>query len=308
MKTSVKQYLDNIAKASTTTSLGGQLEPDDARKFLHTTLDQSGFLGTVTRQEVIASEANIEVMDIAGRSIRKTTENVEFSTDTNPTIKQRKLTKVGVKLAYTVTDEFLRGNIEKDDINAVLQDKFTITMGNDLNDLAVNGDEGSGDPFLSINDGWFDIAIADGSTNKVDATGMGSDWLNQILPAMYLALPNKWRKNKNELVFLVSGDNEHAYAEQLGSRETETGDQVIRTSGKLMYNGIPIESHPFVGDTVAMLTLRKNLHVGFGVEMSRESIRKPEIGQGATRWFINSEIDFNYGISEALVVTQNVGS
>ena len=72
---SVREYLATMHKASTLTTTGGQLNADDARAFLHTTLDQTGFLARVTRQEVIAATARIEVMSIAARILLKSTED-----------------------------------------------------------------------------------------------------------------------------------------------------------------------------------------------------------------------------------------
>lgn len=301
----VREYLANINKA-TQTSTGGQLQTDDARKFIHTTIDQTGFLSQVTRQEVIAADASIDIMSIAARVLREATENTSFTTQTDPTIVRRTLTKKTVKLFNRVTDEFLHQNIEKESIDQVLQDKFAVAFANDIEDLSVNGDDSDGDAFIGITEGWFAFALADGSVNDVDATAMADDWLNQILPAMLAALPNKYRGNRAALVFLLSPDNADAYAEQLGSRETAAGDATIRGTQKDMYRAVEVFGHPYVPDTSAMLTLRANLHFGFGTLVTRESERQPAIGLGATDWYINAEVCFNYAVSDAVVLASNV--
>lgn len=303
---SVREYLTKLNKASIQTSTGGQLEPDESRKFIHTTIDQTGFLSTVTRQEVIAATANIEVMGIAARVLRAATENVAFTTSTAPTISQRTLTKTTVKLFYRVTDEFLHQNIERESISEVLNEKFATAFGNDLEDLSVNGDDGSGDSFININNGWLDIMLADGSVNDVDATAMADDFLNLIFPAMLNALPNKYAGNKGALVYLVGTDSENEYAEQLGSRETGLGDSMVLQATQMKYRGIPVFGHPYMPDTSAVLTLRENLVFGFGTLMTRESERQPSIGLGATDWYLNAEIDYNYAVSDACVLASNV--
>ncbi len=303
---SVREYLANMSKASITTSIGGQLEPDEARKFIHTTIDQTAFLSTISRQEIMAATANIEVLGIAARILRAGTENTTFSTSTAPTITQRTMTKTLGKIFYRVTDEFLNENIEKENISEVLNDKFAIAAGNDLEDLSVIGDDDSGDAFIQINDGWLDIMAADGSVNDVDATAMGDDFLNQIFPAAVNAMPNKYKGNRSELVMVVSTTNHDEYMEQRGSRETAQGDSAISTAETLPYRGIPVVGHPYMPDTSGFLTLRRNLFFGFGTLMTRESERQPSIGLGATDWYINMEFDFEYAVSDAVVLISNI--
>ena len=303
---SVREYLATMHKASTLTTTGGQLNADDARAFLHTTLDQTGFLARVTRQEVIAATARIEVMSIAARILLKSTEDNAFTTTTAPTIAQRTLTKQSVKLMSRITDEFLHQNIEKESIDAVLQAKFATAFANDIADLSVNGDTDSGTTFLAITNGWLDLALADASVHDVDATAMADDFLNQIFPAALAALPNKWRGDPGRLVILVSPNSALQYAEQLASRETAFGDSAVLQASKHPYMGIEVHGHPFMPDTSALLTMVDNLVVGYGIFMTREQLRQPAIGIGATDHFINAEICFQYGISDAVVLVSNV--
>lgn len=301
----VREYLTAIHKTSVVTGIGGQLPPDQARAFIHTTLDQAGFLKRWTRQEVIAATATIDIMSIAARSLRLATEDNAFATTTSPTVARKTLTKTTTKLMVRITDEFLHQNIEKENIDEVLLEKFAIAFANDLNDLSINGDSTTGN-FLVINSGLITLMLADASVHDVDATAMADDFLNQIFPAMLAAMPNKYKANKPALAFLVSPDMEDAYAEQLISRETALGDAQLLAASALKYRGIEVVGHPFMPDTSAILTMVNNLVFGYGVLMTRESQRQPQIGLGATDWFVNAEVDFEYAISDAVVLASNV--
>jgi len=301
----VREYLTNIHKTSVLTSIGGQLPADAARAFIHTTLDQAGFLSRWTRQEVVAATATIDVMSIAARALRAASEDTTFTTTTAPTIARKTMTKTTVKLKSRVTDEFLHQNIEKESIEEVLNEKFATAFANDLNDLSINGDSATGS-FLVINSGLLTLMLADASVNDVDATAMSDDFLNQIFPAMLAAMPNKYKANKPSLAFLVSPDNEDNYAEQRISRETALGDKALEGEGSMKYRGIEVVGHPFMTDTSAILCRVPNLVFGYGTLMTRESKRMPDIGLGATDWYINAEVDFEYAISDEVVLASNV--
>lgn len=301
----VREYLIAIHKTSVVTGIGGQLPPDQARAFIHTTLDQAGFLSRWTRQEVIAATATIDIMSIAARSLRVATEDNAFVTTTSPTVARKTLTKTTAKLMVRITDEFLHQNIEEESIDEVLLEKFAIVFANDLNDLSINADGTTGD-FLDINTGLITLMEADASVHDVDATAMGEDFLNQIFPSMLAAMPNKYKANKPALALLVSPDNEDNYAEQLISRETAVGDAALLAASAMKYRSIEVIGHPYMPDTSAILTMVNNLVFGYGLLMTRESQRQPQIGLGATDWFINAEFDFEYAISDAVVLASNV--
>lgn len=306
MKMTVREYLAEIKKASTTVSIGGQLTAEDAQKFIHTTLDQQGFLNRVSRQLVTAATANVDVMSIAARIIRAATEDTEFTTTTAPSVVRRVITKTSVKIKVRITDEFLMQNIEGRDIDAVLQSKFTLAFGNDLEDLAINGNDDGVAGFIDINDGWVQLMVDDGSVNDVDATDMADDFANQIFPAMLAAMPNKYKANKAGLAIVVSPDMAEKYADQVASRETAGGDTAMTTATNPRFRGIEVIAHPYMGNTYAFMTRLENLVFGYGLLVSRESKRMPEIGLGATDHYINAEVDYQYGISDAIVLASNV--
>lgn len=181
-----------------------------------------------------------------------------------------------------------------------------MAFGNDIEDLSINGNDGGVAGFIDINDGFIQLMIDDGSVNDVDATDMGDDFANQVFPTMLAAMPNKWKADKSALVYVVSPDNQAKYADQVASRETAGGDRALTSDTSPAFRGIEVFSHPYMGDTYAFLTKLENLVFGYGLLVSRESERKPDIGLGATDWYWNAEIDYQYGISDAIVLASSI--
>lgn len=304
---SVREYLDmsEVQKAAIQVSTGGQLSEEDAREFILSTIAQDAFMSRVSTQEQTASVTNIQTLKVAARVIRLATEVTEFTSTTAPTISSRTLTPIEVILAYDVGDQFLRRNIMGADVNEVLQNEFMTAFSNDLHDMAINGDEdNTGDPFLKVNDGWIDIADADGSTNEVSAAAMSDDLLGQIFPAMLAALPNKYRANRAKLAFVVSTDLEQTYREQLGSRETVGGDAALQQFNAVKYAGIEVIGNPYFPETYALLTPLDLLYVGFSLDVTVESQRQAR--KRITEWTITAEYDYNYADSDAIVLATSV--
>ena len=303
---SVREYLQmsEMQKAAITTSTGGQLSTEDAREFMLSTIRQDAFLSRVSNQEQTAGTSNIQTLKVAARVMRLAVEATAFTATTTPTISSRSLTTKEVILAYDLSDQFLRRNIQGEDVNEVLLTEFTTAFANDLHDLAVNGDEDSGDAFVQINDGWIDIADADNSTNEVSAAAMADDLLGQIFPAMLALMPNKYLANRAKLGFVVSADLEQTYREQLGSRETMGGDAALQQFNSVKFSGIEVIANPFFPETFALLTPLDNLFVGFTLNVSIESQRQAR--KRITEWTITAEQDYNYADSDAIVLATSV--
>ncbi len=293
---------DLLEKAAILTSTGGQLTPEQAKKFISTVVDQSDMLKRISVQPMTANTFHIDVVEIASRQMRKATEGTDPGFTASVTIPRRSLSVVEVILPYDVSINFLEENIEREAAERTLNEKFAIAFGNDLLDLAINGDEASTDAFLQINDGWLKIAAGDAKVNSVTNTGT-SDWLGTQFPAMLKALPAKYRRNPAELVFLVSPDVEEDYRKQLSNRATGLGDAYVTEARRAQYHGIDVYPAPFMPDNKQLLTSWKNLFVGIGRQMRVDRFLNAR--KRVIEYTITAKVDFNYAVSD-LVVLGNV--
>ncbi len=289
----VKDFLEAIQKGAITTSTGGQLSAEQAKQFINTVVDENPFFGAQGSKdgeiEVIpmtASQRQIDVIELASRIMRPGVEGTAPSTTVAPTIKRRTLTAKEVLLPYDVTFSFLEENIEGEDVDALLQVMFATQFGNDLLDLAINGDDGLAETitdtapadgfddttglsqndhtFLRQNNGWVDLIVADSDTHVASLTSSSRDFKGVIFPALMDAIPQKWLADKSKLSFYVSPKMERTYRAQVAGRETALGDQLLISGRKVQFDGIDVVAVTNWPDLNPTLTLKKNLKVGVG--------------------------------------------
>lgn len=297
----VKELLAAIQKGTISTSTGGQLTAEDADHFIVTTIDQSALLQKFSVRKMKSSTANMDTVGLAARVMRKATEG-ETATGVAATIARRTLTTVEVILPYDVTDSFLEENIEGENAYQTLNTLFATSFGNDLLDLSMNGDEDSADDFLLINDGYIDIVEADAAVHDFDTNG-STDFKGTVFPGMLALLPNKWKINRKDLAFFVSPADYEDYLDEIATRGTAAGDAALTEGRRFPYKGIPIEEHPFIPDGTHILTNPKNLWIAFGRDMTYEMQRQGR--KRLTEYTITAKIDFNYAVSDALVLAED---
>jgi hypothetical protein len=232
--------------------------------------------------------------------MRAAVEDTAPGSTANATFPRRKLNNVEVILPYDISLNFLEENVEQGAAEAKLNTAFATQFGNDILDLAMQGNEGSADPFESINDGWLALALADVLANKADITGLTDP--KAILKALIIAHPTKYRRNPAELVFLVSPEMELEYRGSLGERATAMGDAYLAESRRSYYQGIEVYPMPFMTGAIGnpILTTWKNLVIGFGRQMRQDRLAVPR--RRVMEYTITAKFDVNYAVSELITV------
>jgi len=296
----VKEYLDNLTKGAINVAAGGQLQPQDADKFISEVRDQNDFFGSVAEVvTVTGSKKNIDTIGLDSRVARKATEGVAPSATVGANFSRRVLTPIEMILPYDVTYDFLEENIEGSSADALLQGVFAKQFSNDMLDLGCNGDEADADAFVSINDGWITTMKGDANTNALAVTaGQETNYKGEIFPGLIKTLPSKFRSNPADLVLLVSPDVEIDYRESLAARATALGDQMLQERRAARYTGIDVVAVPFWPDTFFALTPKKNLKVGISRAMAFETQRQPR--NRVVEYTISAKADFEYAISSAI--------
>ena len=289
-----------LAKAAITTASGGQLSPEDADKFIDTVVEENDFFDKHAEiVKMTASTKNIDIIGIASRVLRKATEGVAPTETVGVNIERRSLETVEVILPYDVSYSFLEENIEGKDVDDLLNKMFAKQFGNDLLDLGCNGDSSSADDFLKIDDGWIEIIKNDANVHEfVGNAGNKTDYKGHVFPGLISSLPNKWKRNLNALAIYVSPTVEEAYRSELADRATALGDQMLTEKRIARYKGIDVVPVAYFPDDFFLLTIRQNLKVGVGRQISYE--RQPQPRKRIIEYTITAKIDFNYAISDAI--------
>ncbi len=290
-----------LEKAAILTSSGGQLTPQQAEKFINTVIAQNDFLQKIKVQPMSASIYYIDAIEIAARQMRKATEGQAPGDTASVSFPRRTLETTEVILPYDIGLSFLEENISKKQAEEELNQRFGTAFGNDLLDLACNGDSSSDDSFLNIDDGWVTLALNDSGTNKVNINGVTDP--KAIFKSMLQAMPAKWKRNKAQMVFMVDPDMEEEYRSTLGERATAMGDAYLTENRRAYYQGIVVEPVPYIANRNPVLTVYPNLWMGIGRNMRQD--RQLQARKRIIEYTITAKVDFNYAISELIVVAHD---
>jgi hypothetical protein len=154
------------------------------------------------------------------------------------------------------------------------------------------------------NNGWLKIAHDDSAVHQVVLPASITSWKTEFKRVLQ-QMPNKWKGNTTELVFLVSPDIETAYRDELSERTTALGDAYLTTSRNAQYQGIDVKPIPFwpgSNKPSIMLTKPKNLAIGIG--RSIRTGRQVQERKRVIEYTITAKVDFNYAISDMIVLAE----
>jgi hypothetical protein len=289
-----------IAKAISTSTLasgGGLLGPEDAVAFITSLVDQSKILTMVQSQKVVKSPKNIDILHTASRQLRKHQEGIDPGFRAKIQTGRNQISTVKCMLPVEITEDTFEENIEKDGFETTVMNLFTLLYGNDLADLAINGDANSADAFLSINDGW--IALAKSRCNNVD-NDSSVDYIDNFT-AMIKDMPNRFKADKTKLFFLVSSNDEIGYRAQIAARQTSMGDAYLDRDMRARFQGILVEPIEYLDDGIHLLTNPKNLV--FGIEYGIKVARDTDIFADTRQFAITTKNDFEMELDDAVVIS-----
>jgi hypothetical protein len=282
----------------------GRLNPEQADRFIDYIIEQTVlFKDGIRVRRMNADRADLDKLQVGTRIIRKAAEGVEPGTIVGVTTAKRQLVVTEIILPADVTFTFFEDNIERDNFEDHLMQGFGTQLGNDLEDLAINGDVLSGDAFIQIEDGWVALMKAGTFATAYDTNG-STDFRNVVFEGMLEALPAKFKGNKGALRFYVSTNDEEKYRFQLGQRQTAGGDQILMGDGRVTYSGVPVVGAPYMPDGTHFLTMPDNLVFGVRRDISLGIFRHERKRVYEYTWTLR--VDFQVVEGTAAVIGYNV--
>ncbi len=214
-----------LEKVISTTSVGagagGLLNPDQANRFIDYMWDATTLAneGRVIRMR--SNTVDLDKVSVGQRITRLATEAVDDGVNTEATFTKVSLTTKKLRLDWELSAESLEDNIE----GAALEDHIARLMatqfGNDVEDLAINGDSTSADPLLKAFDGFRSLVLNQASSaHVIDAAGafLGGTGVNdgkQILNKAIKAMPRKYMQRRNDLRFYTGVNLQQDYINSL---------------------------------------------------------------------------------------------
>jgi len=190
-----------------TGAAGGILNPEQARRFIDYVWDATVLAKDGRRVTMRANTMEIEKVNVGERVIRAAAQGSPNYTNTGATFTKVELTTKKIRLDWEVSTESLEDNIEGGALEDRLVRLMTNAFGNDIEDLAINGDGATGD-FLSIMSGFVKQTrgTVGNAAHEYAATVADNNYTTSVMQGLLLAMPRKYRALKSNLKFYAGTD------------------------------------------------------------------------------------------------------
>lgn len=184
---------------------GGILNPEQANRFIDYVWDATVLANDGRKVTMRANTMEIEKVNVGERVIRAAAQAEGKYTNAGATFTKVELTTKKIRLDWEVSTESLEDNIEGGALEDHLVRLMTNAFGNDIEDLAINGDGGV-DPFLGIMNGFVNQVTTGSDAHEAVVTVTGNEWTPEVMQQIIYALPRKYRAVKSGLKFYAGTD------------------------------------------------------------------------------------------------------
>jgi HK97 family phage major capsid protein len=210
------------------------------------------------------------------------------------------------KAEVRLSDEVLEDSIERGELRQTIMEMMAEAISRDMEEVLINGDTVSADPFLAVMDGILKQA----TSNVVDAAG--GPISKALLQSMLKTLPSEHLRDKKAMRFLTSVDADLDYRNTLADRATVAGDRLLESDTPVLHGGVPVQPIPLFPEnlgggsdqTVVVLCNPKNVHVGIWRQIRLESDR--DISEGTLKIVATLRFDVKFaeepGVAKAINV------
>lgn len=224
-----KQNEEAVEKLTTTDMAGGVLPRDLLDEWYEKVVDSATMLNAARTEMLPRPQMDIPRISVGERMRRGS--NEESGNDGSGSVNTDAVSMDVEKgtLTYDLSRESVDDTL--DNVDEIVLDMLARQFAVDTQDLAINGDETSGDNFLNQNDGWLKILADASDTNDYDHTdgngdaqAVNTDLFDQAIQTM----PNKYlRSDRFEPVFYMNENKVQQYRMRLTEREDPLGSAVI---------------------------------------------------------------------------------
>lgn len=291
---------------------GGLLLPEQTDKFVQILINSPTIINRARVVTMTGPTKKINKVGFGSRILRPATSATALADNqrVKPDLGQINLTTKEVIAEIHLPYDVLEDNIERGNINAPmgssaggLQDTLVTLLGEraalDLEELAILGDTGSGDPYLALTDGFLKLA----TQHSVDA--LGAPITKDIFKAAVKAMPDKYLRVRSDLEFYVSTDNETEYRDTVANRVTGLGDAALVTANAMAVFGSNIVASSLMPNANGIYTNPNNLV--FGIQRRVNIEYDKDIRARKFIVVLTARVDFQVEEPDAIVVIENIG-
>lgn len=288
----LSERISSAMKAMTKSSFGDSiLNPEQAEQFIRTVEIATPVLMESRRLNMNESaERDINRVAFNNRVFHDPSQSESAKTEEADTFTNQ-LSATEVMGIIGIEDDALEDNIEQEDFEDTLLDMIGDQAGIDWEELFINGDTTSGDPYLALTDGWAKLAANQVTSSNYDETDPES-----ALQAAFDAVPYKYtssrQTNRGDWRFYVDPMLEDNYRDVLRSRGTGLGDEAQTSDNPLTYKGFPVVDIGNMPSGELLFTNPDNLAYGVRRDIRIEEDREPK--QRKTDFVVTARVDAHY--------------
>ena len=251
----------------TSISSAGKLRSETASAFLDYVVGDQPTLSVIERRMMNSPSVRLDRIGVGPHKLRAGAENTAPDDTDAITFGVRTLSVTEAIWAEDISLSFLEDNIAGGNAEATIANVVAKAIGEELNDLAWNGDGATG-TFLSISTGFDALMLADGDVLDVDVSGDGT--AVAVLNTLYKTVPSQYRSIADQRIF-ASPAFVTEYMGELGGRATMLGDQtLIGGSAGLAYFGVPITVDRHLDANQIYMAPASNLVFGVHRDITQE--------------------------------------
>lgn len=287
---------------------GGYLQPAQAQKFMRILIDEAVLMKLATVVPMRAPKQLIEKIRFGNRILRAGNEAVALTVAerAKPDLSLVELDAQLFKAEVRLPNEVLEDSIERGNFRSTVMELMAERIALDMDDVILNGDTASADPFFAKFDGVRKQVVS----NLVDAAGVRAN--KTLFRDAIKALPSEFLRNKRSMRFLLSNDAETDYRDALSERATVVGDRFLEQDAPVMYSGVPIVPVPVMPEDLgggsnyseSVFTDPKNIQVGVWRQLRVETDK--DVSAGVLIIVATLRFDTKLAHEPATVKIQNI--
>lgn len=287
---------------------GGLLEPAQAQAFMRILIKESVLmkLGTVTPMR--APKQLIEKIKFGSRVLRAGAEATALpeADRVKPDLSKVELDAQLFKAEARMSNEVLEDSIERGELKQTIMQLLGEAIARDLDEVSIQGDTTSLDPFLAKLNGL----LVQATTNTVDA--LDARLNKTVLKDVIKTLPSEFLRDRMALKFLTSVDAEIDYRDSLADRATVLGDKFLEQDEPVGYSGVKVLPVPMMPENIGtgshctdvLLTDPKNIN--FGIWRSIRIETDKMISEGVLQIVATLRFDVKFAHEPAVCKAINV--
>jgi hypothetical protein len=290
------------------TAGGGILKPAQAQKFMRLLIKESVLMKLATVIPMGSPKQQISKIKFGSRILRPGQEAtaLPLADRAKPDLSSVELDAQLFKAEVRLSDEVLEDSIERGELRQTIMEMMAEAISRDMEEILINGDTVSADPFLAVMDGILKQA----TSNVVDAAGTPIS--KTLLQSMLKTLPSEHLRDKKAMRCLTSVDADLDYRNTLADRATVAGDRLLESDTPVLHGGVPVQPIPLFPEnlgattdqTAVVLCNPKNVHVGIWRQIRLEADR--DISEGTLKIVATLRFDVKFaeepGVAKAINV------